>query len=290
MDDDSSDKIAKGRKKFVIKRIFKFENYEDCNKANQLGNIIKYFEKNVVNTNVSRRNYEEFIKNNKFILKTQQRFKSKSHNVFTKEINKIALSPNDDKRIQSIHSIETYAYGTNKGLISKTKEIKSNNMIKQCKFDDYTNENKTEHNLKSPYIPDHPYRILIIGGSRSGKKHALVNLVSNQPDIDKIYLYSKDPQEIKYQYLVNKREKVGLKHYDIRKAFIEYSNDMQDVYKNDKEYNLERKGKVLIVSDDMTADMINNKKINPVVTKLYISGRKLNILITFFAQSFFKLP
>ena len=65
---------------------------------------------------------------------------------------------------------------------------------------------------------------------------------------------------------------------------------MQDVYKNDKEYNLERKGKVLIVSDDMTADMINNKKINPVVTKLYISGRKLNILITFFAQSFFKLP
>ena len=65
---------------------------------------------------------------------------------------------------------------------------------------------------------------------------------------------------------------------------------MQDVYKNDKEYNLERKGKVLIVSDDMTADMINNKKINPVVTKLYISGRKLNILITFFAQSYFKLP
>ena len=65
---------------------------------------------------------------------------------------------------------------------------------------------------------------------------------------------------------------------------------MQDFYKNDKEYNLEKKGKVLIVFDDMTADMINNKKINPIVTKLYISGRKLNILITFFAQPYFKLP
>ena len=78
MDDDSSDKIAKGRKKFVVKRIFKFENYEDCNKANQLGNIIKYFEKNVVNTDVSRRNYEEFIKNNKFILKHNKDLKAKA--------------------------------------------------------------------------------------------------------------------------------------------------------------------------------------------------------------------
>ena len=79
-------------------------------------------------------------------------------------------------------------------------------------FDEYTNENKIQHNSKWPLIPDHPYRILIIGGSGSGKTNALLNLIKNQPDIDKIYLYAKDPYEAKYQYLINKREKVGLDH------------------------------------------------------------------------------
>ena len=77
-------------------------------------------------------------------------------------------------------------------------------------FDGYTNENIIEHNSKWPYIPDHPYRILIVGSSGSGKTNALLNLINNQPDIDKIYLYAKDPYEKKYQYLINKREKVGL--------------------------------------------------------------------------------
>ena len=77
-------------------------------------------------------------------------------------------------------------------------------------FDDYANENKIEHSSKWPYIPDHPYRILIVGGSGSGKTNALFNLLSNQPDIDKIYLYAKDPYEAKYQYLTNRSEKVGL--------------------------------------------------------------------------------
>ena len=99
-------------------------------------------------------------------------------------------------------------------------------------FDDYTNENKTQHNPKWPYIPDHPCRILIIGGSRSRKTNTLLNLIENQPDIDKLYLYVKDPYEEKYQYLINIREKVGLKHSNDPKASIEYSNDMQDVYKN----------------------------------------------------------
>ena len=67
---------------------------------------------------------------------------------------------------------------------------------------------------------------IIIGGSGSGKTNALLNLINNWPDIDKVYLYAKDPYETKYQYLINKREKVGLKHYDDHKAFIEYSNDM----------------------------------------------------------------
>ena len=157
-------------------------------------------------------------------------------------------------------------------------------------FDDYTNENKTEHNSKWPCIPGHPYRILILEGSGSGKTNALLNLINNQPDIDKIYLYLKDPYETKYQYLINKREKVGLKHINDIKAFIEYLNDMQDVYKNIEEYNLDKKRKILIVFDDLIADMINNKKLNLIVTELLIRGRKLNISIIFITQSYLKVP
>ena len=83
-----------------------------------------------------------------------------------------------------------------------------------------------------------------------------MNLINNQPDIDKIYLCAKDPYEAKYQYLINKREKVGLNHYDDPKAFTEYSNDMQDVYKNIAEYNIDRERKILIVFADMIADRL----------------------------------
>ena len=103
-------------------------------------------------------------------------------------------------------------------------------------FDDYTNENKIENNSKWPYIPDHPYRILIVAGPGSGS-NALLNLINNQPDIDKIYLYAKDPYEAKYQYLINKREKAGLDHFKDPKTFTEYSNDMEVVYKNIENYN-----------------------------------------------------
>ena len=65
-------------------------------------------------------------------------------------------------------------------------------------FNDYANENKTEHNLKWPNIPDHPYRILIIGGSGTVKKNTLLNLINKHRDIDKIYLYAKDSYEAKY--------------------------------------------------------------------------------------------
>ena len=111
-----------------------------------------------------------------------------------------------------------------------------------------------------------------------------------QPDIDKIYLYAKQPYEVKYQYLINKREKVGLNHYDDSKAFMEYSNDMQNVCKNIEAYNLGKKRKVLIVFHDMIADVINNKKLNPVVIELFIRGRKLSISIVFITQSYFKVP
>ena len=72
-------------------------------------------------------------------------------------------------------------------------------------FHDYTNENKTEHNPKWPCIPDHTYMIFIVGGSGSGKTNVLLNLINNQPDIDKIYLYAKDPDKAKYQYLNKKK-------------------------------------------------------------------------------------
>ena len=157
-------------------------------------------------------------------------------------------------------------------------------------FDNYTNENKTEHNPKWPYIPDHPYRILIAGGSRSRKTNALLNLINNQPDIYKICLYAKDLYEGNYQYLIIKREKVGLDHFKDSKAFMEYSNDMQDIYKNIEDYNPGKKRKILIVFDGMIADMINNKKLNPVVTELFIRDRKLNISIVFITQSYFKVP
>ena len=96
-------------------------------------------------------------------------------------------------------------------------------------FDDYTNENKLKHNPDWSYIPDHPYRILIIGGSGSGKTNTLLNLINNQSDIDKIYLYAKDLYEPKYQFLINKRESIGLKHLNDPKAFTKYSNDMHDI-------------------------------------------------------------
>ena len=93
-------------------------------------------------------------------------------------------------------------------------------------FDKYTNKNKKEHNLNQPNIPDHPYRILIIGGSETEKTNALLNLINNQQDIDKMYLYAKDPYEDTYQYLINKRESVGINHLNDPKAFIEFSNDI----------------------------------------------------------------
>ena len=154
-------------------------------------------------------------------------------------------------------------------------------------FDEYRNENKKEHNLNWPYIPDHPYRTLIIGCSGTG---ALLNLINNQQDIDKIYLYTKDSYEDKYQNLINKREHVGINHLNVSKAFIVYSNDMHDLYKNIDNYNPDKENKILIVFDDMIADMINNKKLNSIVTELFIRGRKLNIYLIFITQSYFKVP
>ena len=103
-------------------------------------------------------------------------------------------------------------------------------------------------------------------------------------------MYAKDPYESKYQFLINKRESTGIKHFTEPKAFTEHSNIMHDVYKNIDDYNPDKENKILIVFDDMIADMIHNKKLNSIVTELFIRGRKLNISLVFITQSYFKVP
>ena len=108
IDDGGEDKKAKGTKKCIIKIKLKFENYKNCLEATQLENKINYLE-NKIDIDSIKENHKEFLKNNKSILKIQQRFKSERDNVVTEEINKNAPSPNGDKRMQLIESIETYA-------------------------------------------------------------------------------------------------------------------------------------------------------------------------------------
>ena len=103
-------------------------------------------------------------------------------------------------------------------------------------------------------------------------------------------MYAKDPYEAKYQNLINKRERVDINHFNDPKAFIEYLNDMHNVYKNIDEYNLDKENKISIVFDDMIADMIHNKKLNSIATKLFIRDRKLLLLFFFITQSYFKVP
>ena len=195
--------------------------------------------------------------------------------MYTEEVNKIALSSNDDKRLQTFDRIRTYPYGTNALKVCK------NEMLSKCKWLILIViiMKIKQHNSKWPYVPDHPYRIRIIRGSGSGKTNALLNLINYQRDIDKIYWYAKDPYKVKYQFLINKRECMGLKHFNDPKAFIEYWNNMQDVYENIEEYNIGKKRKILKFFDDVIVDMINNKKLNLVVTELFIRGRKSNMFL-----------
>ena len=153
-----------------------------------------------------------------------------------------------------------------------------------------TNENNKEHNEKWPFIPDHPYRILIIGGSGSGKTNTLLNLINEQHDIDKIYLYARDLNKPKYKILIKKRKDAGIKHLNDPNAFIECSNTMDDVYENINNYNPSRKRKVLIVFDDMIADIMSNKKFQAIIKELFIRCRKLNISLVFITRSYFSVP
>ena len=137
IDHDSEDKKAKDRNKCIVKRKFKFENYKNCLEASQLKNKINHLEKNkIINIDsffCCKRKHKEFGRKNNSILKPQQISKSARHNVFTEEINKIDLSSNDDERMQSIDSIETYAYGTSKDIVSEKEKMKYNNIMKRYK-------------------------------------------------------------------------------------------------------------------------------------------------------------
>ena len=138
-----------------------------------------------------------------------------------------------------------------------------------------------------------PYRVLITAPSQSGKTNTLLNLIEKQDNgnlIDKIYLYAKDLSEPKYQFLIKKREDAAIKNIDDPSAFIEYSNTMNAVYKNINDYNPRRKGKVLIVFDDIISDIMTNKKFQAIIKGLFIRCRKLNISLVFITQSYFKTP
>ena len=105
----------------------------------------------------------------------------------------------------------------------------------------------------------------------------MLNLINEQKDIDKIYLYARDLSDPKYEYLVKNRENAGIKHLHDSKSFIEYSNTMNDVYENIDNYNPNKKRKVLIVFDDMIADIMTNKRFQLIVEDLFLRCRKSNI-------------
>ena len=136
--------------------------------------------------------------------------------------------------------------------------------------DSFTNENNKEHNKKWPYIPDHPYRILIIGGTGSGKTNALLKLINEQYHIDRIYLYAKDLSEPEYEYLIERRENENMRILMI-------------ITQGEKEKNL-------IVFDEMIAIIMTNKRIKAIIKELFIRWRKLNISLVFITQSCFSVP
>ena len=137
-------------------------------------------------------------------------------------------------------------------------------------LDCITNDNNKKHYEKWPYIPDHPYKILIINGSGSGEVNTLFSLIDEQNDIEKIYFYARDLNEPKYKILIKKRKDAGIKHLNDPDSFMECSNTMDDVYENIYNYNSSRKRKILIVFDDMISDIMTNKKFQAKIKELFI--------------------
>ena len=130
--------------------------------------------------------------------------------------------------------------------------------------------------------------MLIIGPSGSGKTNTLLHLITDLHPIDKIYLYAKDLHEPKYEYLINKREQAGIKNLNDPHAFIEYSDDMNDVLDDINNYNKNRDKKVPIVFDDMIADREYNKNFKRIIKELFHRALKINVSIVFITQSYFR--
>ena len=138
-----------------------------------------------------------------------------------------------------------------------------------------------------------PFRMLIIRPSGSVKTNALLHLIqklNNTNPIEKIYLYAKGLSETKYEFLINNRENAGLKTYNDPTAFVEYSNTMNDVFEKIDDYNTKRKRRILIVFDDLVADIMTNKRFQSITKELFIRCRKLNISVVFITQSYFRTP
>ena len=131
---------------------------------------------------------------------------------------------------------------------------------------------------------------MIIGGSGSGKTNALLNLINEQDDIDKMYLYAKDLNGPRYEFSIKKRENAGIKHLDDPNVFNECFDTMDDVYENINDYNLSRKRKILIVFDDMMADIKGNNEFQAITEEMFIKCKKLNISLVFITQSYFIVP
>ena len=120
------------------------------------------------------------------------------------------------------------------------------------------------------------------------RTNTLLHLIDNLHPIDTIYLYAKDIHEPKYEYLINKREQAGIKNLNDPNAFIEYSDDMNDVLDDINDYNKNREKQVLIVFDDMIADIEYNKNFKRIIKELFYRARKINVSIVFITQSYFR--
>ena len=141
-----------------------------------------------------------------------------------------------------------------------------------------SNKNENKNN-------DWSFRMLSIGPLGSGKTNVLLHLINNLHPIDKIYLYAKDLQEPKYEYLINKREQAGTKNLNDPHAFIEYSDDMNDALDDINNYNKNRDKKLLIVFDDLISDVECNEKCKKIIKELFFRAPKINVSIVFIMQS-----
>ena len=106
----------------------------------------------------------------------------------------------------------------------------------------------------------------------------MLNLIKKQDGIDKIYLYAKDLNEPKYEFFITKHENVGMEHCNNANAFIEYSNTMNDVYKNIDDYNPNKKREISIVFDDMIGEIMTDKRFHAIIKELFVRSRKLKHL------------